>query len=295
VTGEPLETWVPPEVDPTEPSVARIYDYLLGGGHNLRSDRAVAKKLLAVQPNVVDIARRNRAFLQRVVRFMVDEGIEQFLDLGSGIPTVGNVHEIAQRIAPGARVVYVDYERVAVAHSQLILDGNDDADIVFADVTRPDDVLNAPATRDLLDLHRPIGLLAVTLGHYIPPSAHPAAVFARYRDATAPGSFLALTHLTDDFDAVHGDEIVATMRSTRDNVFPRSRAEVLDLFAGYELVEPGLVTTSQWRPDESQPATVNPEDDGLYAAVGRRPLRVGRPWHEFDRLIITAEPQVNET
>jgi hypothetical protein len=270
VNGGPHATWVPPDVDPTEPSAARVYDYLLGGGHNLRSDRAVARKLLAVQPNVVDIAWRNRAFLQRVVRFMVDEGVRQFLDLGSGIPTVGNVHEIAQRTAPGAKVVYVDHERVAVAHSQLLLEGNDDADIVCADVTHPDDVLDAPATRELLDFDRPIGLLAVTIGHYLPPAAEPVAMFASYRDSMAPGSFLALSHLTDDFDAVHGDEIVATMRSTRDNVYPRSRADVLDLFTGYDLVEPGLVTTSTWRPDECTTAAVDPGNDGLYAGVGRR-------------------------
>lgn len=267
---EEAAVWVPPEVDLQKPSVARIYDHLLGGAHNFEVDRAIAAKLLAIQPNVQDIARRNRAFLQRVVRFLVAQGVRQFLDLGSGIPTVGNVHEVAQAAAPGTRVVYVDYEEVAVAHSELLLRDNPDADIIFADVTRTEDVLTAPTTLRLLDFSQPVGILAVTLGHYIPPSADPFGMFARYRDAVPAGSYLALTHLTNDFDAVHGEEIIETMRSTRDNVFPRTRAEVLSLFSGFELVEPGLVTTSQWRPDAGMTTAVDPEDDGLYAAVGKR-------------------------
>lgn len=270
VTDEATAVWVPAEVDLRQPSVARIYDYLLGGAHNFEVDREVAKKLLIVQPNARDIARRNRAFLQRVVRFLVGEGVRQFLDLGSGIPTVGNVHEVAQQLAPGTRVVYADYERVAVAHSQLLLDGNDDADIVCADVTQTKDVLTAPATTRLLDFSQPIGILAITLGHYISPAADPVGMFATYRDAVTPGSYLALTHLTNDFDSVHGEEIIEMFRSTRDNVFPRSRAEVMELFTGFELVEPGMVTTSHWRPEPGVTTALDPEDDGLYAAVGKR-------------------------
>ena len=264
-----VESWVPAEVDPNVPSVARIYDFLLGGAHNFDVDRQMVTKLLAVQPNVRKIALRNRAFLRRAVRFLVDSGIRQFLDLGSGIPTVGNVHEIAQAVAPRSRVVYVDYEAVAVAHSQLILRDNDHADIVCADVTQPADVLQAPATRRLLDFDEPMGILAVTLGHYLPPQSRPVEVFAQYRDAIAPGSYLALTHLTDDFESVNGAEIVETMRATRDNVFPRTRDEVLAMFDGFELVEPGLTTTSQWRP-ESGITVIDPAEDGLYAGVARR-------------------------
>jgi SAM-dependent methyltransferase len=271
MTEDVAQSWVPPDVDVQRPSVARIYDFLLGGAHNFKADREIVTKLLAVQPNVRDIARRNRAFLQRVVRYLVDQGVRQFLDLGSGIPTVGNVHEIAQAAAPGTRVVYVDYEQVAVAHSELLLAHIDDADVVHADVTSTDDVLNAPATRELLDFTRPIGILAVTLGHYIAPESDPVGMFARYRDAVPSGSCLAITHLTDDFASVHGEQIVETMRSTRDNVYPRTRAEVMELFTGFELVPPGLVTTSRWHPEPGVTATVDPEEDGLYAAVGRKP------------------------
>jgi len=264
------ETLVPPGIDPNVPSVARVYDYLLGGGHNFAADRALAEKIKAVQPGVVRIAQRNRAFLRRAVLFMLEAGVRQFLDLGSGIPTVGNVHEIAQAAAPDTRVVYVDYEPVAVAHSQLLLAGNDNADIVDADVTRPDDVFDAAPTRRLLDFDQPIGLLAITVAHYIAPEADPAGLFARYRDATPPGSYLALTHLTDDFANICGEQIVSTMRSSRDNVFPRTRDEVLALFTGYELVEPGLVTTSNWRPGNRLADAYDTEEDGLYAGVGRR-------------------------
>jgi hypothetical protein len=268
------DPWVPADVDTDLPSVARIYDFLLGGGHNFAVDRAIAERLLAVQPNVRDIATRNRAFMRRAVRFMVREGISQFLDLGSGIPTVGNVHEVAQQVSPDARVVYVDYEDVAVAHSELLLQDNDRAAIVRADVSRPHDVLSSPITQRLLNFDEPVGLLAITVGHYLPPACDPAGVFARYRDALAPGSYLVLTHFTDDFDAVQGDEIIETMKSTRDNVFPRSRAEVLALFGDFELVDPGLVTTTTWRPDTITAAPADDrqhQEDGLYAGVARKP------------------------
>ncbi|SES28914.1 S-adenosyl methyltransferase [Lentzea xinjiangensis] len=257
-------------VDPNIASAARAYDFLLGGGHNFAADRELAERIKAVQPGVQRIAQQNRAFLRRAVLFMLDAGVRQFLDLGSGIPTVGNVHEIAQDAVPDARVVYVDYEPVAVAHSELLLADNDNADIVDADITRPDDVLDAEPTRRLLDFGQPVGLLAITIGHYIPPGADPAGLFARYRDALAPGSYLALTHLTDDFTAIRGEQIIRTMKSSRDNVFPRTREEVLQLFTGYELVEPGLVTTSSWRPGGGLADVHDTGQDGLYAGVGRR-------------------------
>ncbi|KOV84811.1 hypothetical protein ADL03_15425 [Nocardia sp. NRRL S-836] len=261
---------MPREVNPDIPSAARVYDHLLGGGHNFAVDRQLAEELKAAQPGVVRIARENRAFLRRAVLFMINAGVRQFLDLGSGIPTVGNVHEIAQAAAPGARVVYVDHEPIAVAHSRLLLADNTNADIVDADITRPEDVLAAEQTRRLLDFDQPVGLLAVTIGHYIAPEADPVGVFARYRDALAPGSFLGLTHLTDDFTAIRGEQIVSTMKSSRDSIFPRTREEVLALFTGYQLVEPGLVTTSTWRPGSGLAGAGHSEQDGLYAGVGRR-------------------------
>jgi hypothetical protein len=267
MTGAEEANWIPDEVDQSTPSAARIYDYLLGGEHNFAADRNVAARLEAIQPNVGAIARYNRAFLRRAVHFMLRQGIRQFLDLGSGIPTVGNVHEVAQNVDPTARIVYVDYEPVAIAHSSLLLEGNPYASAVQADVTKPAAVLKSAPVRKLLDLTQPVGLLAVTVGHYLAPESDIYAVFAAYRDALVPGSYIALTHLTNDFTALRDPRVAETMRSTADHIYPRSRDEVLRLFDGFDLVEPGLTTTANWRPD-SVAVAVDPEDDGLYAGVG---------------------------
>src|SRR5439155_21352523 len=160
-----LRSWVPDGLDLDRPSAARIYDYLLGGGHNFAHDRELAERFLIAQPYAREIARLNRAFLRRVVLHMIDAGVYQFLDLGSGIPTVGNVHEIAQKAEPDARVVYVDYEDVAVAHSELMLEDNDRATIVQADLTDPPAVLEHPEAQKLLDLNQPVGLLMVGVFH----------------------------------------------------------------------------------------------------------------------------------
>ncbi|MCR6482048.1 SAM-dependent methyltransferase [Amycolatopsis sp. OK19-0408] len=256
--------WIPAGADISRPSAARIYDFLLGGAHNLAADRAVAQQLEAIQPQVATVARRNRAFLRRVVRFMLEQGVRQFLDLGSGIPTVGNVHEVAQDVDREAKVVYVDYEPVAVAHSLMLLKGNSHAAALEADATDTEAVLGADVTKRLLDLDKPVGLLAITLGHYLPDVSE---IFKHYRDALAPGSYLALTHLTNDFAVLNDPKIAETMRQTQDHILPRTEAEVLALFDGFDLVEPGLTTSANWRPDRLA-AVVDPEEDGLYAGVG---------------------------
>jgi len=260
-------SWIPTSLDLEKPSSARMYDYLLGGNHNFAVDRALAEQVLTAQPQVRQLALTNRAFLRRSVLFMMANGVRQFLDLGSGIPTVGNVHEIAQQTDPTTRVVYVDNEHVAVAHSQLMLEGNDNAAVVHADITKPGLVLNDPATKELIDFERPVGLLAFTIGHYVLEDA--VEVFAAYEDVCPPGSYLALSHLTDDFTSFDGDEITEFMKRSQNNVRPRTRAEVLELFRDWELVEPGLVTPSQWRPDGAV-NTANSKDDGVYAGVARK-------------------------
>jgi len=245
-----------------------MYDYLLGGNHNFAVDRALAEQVLAAQPQVRRTALANRAFLRRTVLFMMENGVRQFLDLGSGIPTVGNVHEIAQEADPTARVVYVDSERVAVSHSRLMLEGNDNAAVVHADITRPALVLDDPVTKELIDFDQPVGILAFTIGHYVLEDA--VGVFGAYQDACAPGSHLALSHLTNDFTTFDGDEITEFMKRSQNNVKPRTRAEVLELFRDWELVEPGLVTTSQWRPEQESDVSANIEDDGVHAGVARK-------------------------
>lgn len=261
--------WIQDDAAQVKPSAARVYDYLLGGAHNFAVDRELAKQLLAIHPNGAAVARRSRAFMRRGVQFMVDRGIRQFLDLGSGIPALGNVHEIAQKADPRCRIVYVDYNDVAAAYGDSLLEGNDNATMLQVDVTQPDLVLNAPQTRDLINFDEPLGLLAVTLFHYVAPSQDPAGVLRRYREAMAVGSYLAISHAASDFEVVPIEEAAKEMcRASADNVFARSRAEVLALFDGFELVEPGLVTTSTWRPDWPGDVSANPEEDALYAGVG---------------------------
>ncbi|WP_436492002.1 SAM-dependent methyltransferase [Actinokineospora sp. HUAS TT18] len=263
-------TWVPDGIDLDRPSAARLYDYLLGGGHNFAHDRELAERFLKAQPNARQIARHNRSFLRRSVLFMIDQGVRQFLDLGSGIPTVGNVHEIAHAADPESRVVYVDYEEVAFAHSHLMLTDVPNATIVQADLTVPDAVLDAPETRKLLDFDQPIGLIMAGVFHFVPPEKDPAGIVARYRDATVSGSWLAFSQFTRDLMPEEMDRIVEVMKSSRDPMFPRSRAEIETLFAGYELVEPGIVPTALWHPDAGLDDGDDPDRAGILAGVGRK-------------------------
>jgi hypothetical protein len=264
--------WIPEHLDPARPSPARIYDYALGGGHNLASDRAVFDQLLKIQPNSRQIAWNTRAFMRRSVLFMIGLGIRQFLDLGSGIPTVGNVHEIARKADPECRVVYVDLEDVAVAHSRMMLEDDPRAAIVDADITRPDDVLQAPETVRLLDFSRPIGLLAVSVAHFVPAEVDIEGVFARYRDAIPPGSAMAVSHFTSDFEEVRAKEMVETVQASAHNTAClRTHAEIRRLFGDFELVRPGLVPPSTWRPETTPPPSAIPEQDGIWAGVATKP------------------------
>src|SRR5215470_9279763 len=189
-TGVDRPAWVTEDIDLDRPSIARVYDFFLGGSHNFAVDRAMAEQLLTLAPDVAEIMRANRAFLRRAVRFMVGEGINQFLDIGSGIPTVGNVHEVAQAADPDARVVYVDIDPVAYAHSRAMLKGNDKVVIVRADLREPDVILGSPEVAQLLDLSRPVGLLIVSVLHFIEDSLEPQPAVARLREAMPSGSFL---------------------------------------------------------------------------------------------------------
>jgi SAM-dependent methyltransferase len=261
-------SWVPEGVDTGLPSAARLYDYLLGGGHNFAADRALGEKFLKAQPNARTIARLNRAFLRRAVLFMMDNGVRQFLDLGSGIPTVGNVHEIAQKADPQARVVYVDFEDVAVAHSQLILESNNNATVVHADMTDPNAVLSAPETRRLLDFNEPIGLLTVGVFHFVFPEQDPVGVVAAYRDAVVPGSHLAISQFTQDLQPEEMAGVVEVMKKSMNPMYPRTNAEIVELFNGFDIVEPGVVPLPLWHPEGS--LDDDPNTAGILAGVGRK-------------------------
>ena len=257
--------WVPEGVNVAVPSAARVYDYLLGGGHNFPADRAVGEKVLSVLPNGRQVARSNRAFLARAVRYMIDNGIRQFLDLGSGIPTVGNVHEVAQHADPESRVVYVDYEPVAVAHSELMLKGNDRAAVIQADMCHADEVLAADEVRRLIDFSQPVGLLTVAVFHFVPDDRDPAGILAQYRDRLPSGSLVALSHLTADQFPGEMAAVVEAMRNSRDPMYFRTYDEVAAMFDGLDVVEPGVVSAQKWHPEPG--ADISQE--GVYAGVGR--------------------------
>jgi S-adenosyl methyltransferase len=258
-------------IDPSVPSAARMYDFYLGGMHNFIADRDAAAQVIDAIPEVPLIARANRAFLGRAVRFLVASGIRQFLDIGSGIPTAGNVHEIAQGADPAVRVVYVDLDPVAVSHARQLLHDNDRATALLGDLRRPSDLLRAlRATPGGLDLRHPVGLLLVSMLHFVPGDDAYAAVGA-LRDALAPGSYLAITHGgTEAFDQEAANRVQGVYRNTPTPGGLRSRAEVTRFFDGLELVPPGLVWVTEWRPDDRAPA-VDPGRIGMFAAVGRKP------------------------
>ncbi|WP_043728419.1 SAM-dependent methyltransferase [Kutzneria sp. 744] len=239
-------------VDVSRPNPARMYDYYLGGAHNFAVDREAADRVLAILPETREFAIRNREFLQRVVRFLAaDAGITQFLDLGSGIPTVGNVHEVAQAVDPGNRVVYVDHEPVAVAQSQRLLAGNPYAAVIQADVRDHDSVLSHPETLRLLDFSQPLAVLMLQVLPFIPDSDDPGRVVASYRDACVSGSYLALAHsLSFDYWPGAVAEAVDMYTKSTHPLNLRSPDQVAAFFAGYDVVDPGVVFTAVWRPEK---------------------------------------------
>ena len=244
-------SWAPDGVDINQPSSSRIYDYLLGGSHNFAADRAVAEQIVALEPRTTQIVHANRAFLRRAVSMVAGAGVEQFLDIGSGVPTVGNVHEIAQKINPAARVVYVDLDPVAVAHARAILADNDRAGAIQADLRQPDTILGDPTVRELLDFSRPVGVLMVSMLHFIPDADDPHALIANVRDAVTAGSHLVISHLTWPTQASAGmsqarEEYTRAVSALR----MRSPEEIAELFDGLMMVPPGLVNLVDWRPEQ---------------------------------------------
>jgi hypothetical protein len=264
--------WSPAEIDVTQASAARMYDYNLGGSHNFGIDRQVADRVTQAMPDFPKIQRANRAFLRRAVTFLVDSGIRQFLDLGSGIPTVGNVHEIAQRSAPESRVDYVDIDPVAVIHSDAILADNDRAAAIRADVRDAAGILTNATVQNMIDFTRPVAVLMVTVLHFIPDEDNPLEIVRTFRDAMCPGSHLVLSHGTTEGGT--RDEIRAGVRAGRDNrvnVTMRRREEVVRMFEGFDILDPGVVFTPQWRPDSPNDVLSDqPDRAAVYAAVGRK-------------------------
>ena len=263
-----LPDWVPATMDVTKPSPARMYDYYLGGTHNFEVDRDAAERAIAAMPHTIQGARGNRDFLRRAVRLLVDSGIRQLLDLGSGITTVGNVHEVAQRRDPTTRVVYVDIDPVAVAHSNAILRGNPLATVVQADMRDVDAVLGHRVVRDLIDFSEPVGLIMASVLHFVPDTSRPAEIVAGYREAVPAGSHLALSHIgaeePDNRTSMLAD-FKAVYQNTTNPVVLRTRPQIETFFDGFDLLEPGVALVHQWRPDADQevPAKLPPGYGGV--------------------------------
>ncbi len=258
------------------PNPARIYDYFLGGKDNFPADREVAEQVVAIAPVARDIVEDNRAFLRRAVRLLAGEaGIRQFIDLGSGLPTQGNVHEIAQAAAPDARVVYVDNDAMVVTHSRALLAGDNTA-AIEADLRDPDSVMRHPEVRELIDFDQPIALLLMAILHFVPDEEDPYGIVARFRDALPAGSYLALSHGTRDIPArtdmspeamaEMGTKVERLYQLTTASLVTRTRAQVERFFDGFDLLDPGLVEIQLWRPDEADALLPG----GFYGGVGRK-------------------------
>jgi hypothetical protein len=269
-TNEP--DLVPPGVDTRRANPARVYDYWLGGTHNFLADQDVGRAVIATDPNTAAVIRANRSFLGRAVRFLAAAGIRQFLDIGSGIPTQGNVHEIALQAAPGSRVVYADMDPVAVAHSRAILAGNDNAVIIGADAREPEKILADADTRSLIDFGEPVGLLLSAVLHFIADDDDPWRITSVLRDAIPPGSYLVVSHITSAGDPAKTEAIekVYTRGVSTGGRF-RSRDEILRFFGGFELMEPGLVYVPEWRPDSPGDVPADPSQFWVLGGVARKP------------------------
>lgn len=268
---------LPPGVDPSLPSPARVYDFLLGGTENLEVDRQTVQHLLQLEPDLPDGAWANRGFLQRATRWMAEAGIDQFIDIGAGLPTRNNTHDAARAVLPDARVVYVDNDPMAVTHGRKLLADVPNVVYVENDFHDVEGVLRDSAVADLIDLERPVGLLAVALLHFVPDAAQPRELLWRYLDAVPSGSYLAISHATADYQSEQKvNEAKRIYAEASDRIRLRSRAEVSDLFQGLELVSPyegaapAVTWVSLWGAEDPEAAD---SDGGRlgYAGVARKP------------------------
>ena len=258
----------PAGVDVTRPAPARIYDYMLRGSNHFETDVAAAPRILTAVPEIRDCAWSNRGFHQRAAKWIAEQGVRQFIDIGSGLPTAGNTHEIARQVIPDARVVYIDNDPMVLTHGSALLATDEDTAVATADMRHPEEVLGHPQTTRLIDFTRPVGVLLIAMIHFIDLADRPR-IMGRLLGALPPGSHVTATHVTTDG---HLAEAVAQIErvyaTTPTPIHFRGRAEVARFFDGLELADPGLVTIDAWRPDPDDPAP--PATRWLYGAVGRK-------------------------
>jgi hypothetical protein len=263
-----------PEIDTSRPHPARIYDYLIGGKDNFAADRETAERVLETSPHSRTGARENRAFLGRAVRYLAaDAGLRQFLDIGAGLPAGDNVHEVAQRVAPESRVLYVDNDPLVLAHARALLRGVPEGrtGYIHADLRNPEAILNDPVTRDVLDFSQPIALVLAAVLHFIPDSDNPAEIIATLMGALPSGSYLVASQVSAEHNRSGGAESARTYQSSGMSAAPRDADDFARLaFGGLDLVDPGVVLVSDWRREAPGLAPL-PHEVNCYGGVARKP------------------------
>jgi S-adenosyl methyltransferase len=266
---------LPSEIDITRPHPARMYDYFLGGKNHFAADRETAETVLAAAPTTVVGARENRAFLGRAVRYLVAEaGVRQFLDIGTGLPTTNNVHDVAQAAEPTVRVVYADNDPLVLAHARALLTSSREGRTAYiqADLRDPAAILGSPVVREVLDFSQPIALMTVAVLHFIQDESKPAAILATLLDALPSGSYLTASHVTGEHLPTGAAATTRTYRSSGVPLQVRDSDEFARLaFDGLDLVPPGVVLVSEWRPDTTGPRPA-PSEVNVYGGVARKPL-----------------------
>jgi len=258
-----------PDFDTSVPHIARVYDYWLGGKDNFAADRELGERTLAAYPNLVFSVRANRAFLARTVRFLAAEmGIRQFLDIGTGIPTANNTHEVAQRVAPDSRVVYVDNDPIVLSHAKALLKSTPQGACAYldADLRDPGTILARAA--GTLDFSQPVAVMLIAVMHFVGDDTEASAIIRKLTGSCVPGSFVAISHAASDIDADQQTEMVRRLnQSVAEKATLRDHAGVARLFEGLALVEPGVVRVTQWRPDSDLQAA---SPTGLWGGVARK-------------------------
>ena len=265
---------LPPEIDTSRPHAARMYDYYLGGKNHFAADRETADKVIAAMPGVRTGPRENRAFLGRAVRYLAAEaGIRQFLDIGTGLPATNSVHEVAQAVAPDARVVYVDNDPLVLVHARALLTSAPEGHTAYiqADLRDPGEILSSPVVRSVLDFSKPIALMLVAVLHFVGDEHKPAQLVAALRDALPPGSFLVASHVTAEHTRAGSAAGQRAYRGGGVSMRPRDSDEFAQIaFAGLELVPPGIVLVSEWGRSDSGPLPPANEVNA-YCGVARKP------------------------
>ena len=265
---------VKPRIDTAKPHAARVYDFYLGGKDHFAADRETGQALMRVVPTIRAAARENRAFLGRAVRFLVAEaGIRQFLDIGTGLPSANNVHEVAQGLVPSCRVVYVDNDPIVLAHARALLTSSPEGKTAYihADLREPEKILADPVTTATLDFSQPIALMLVAVLHFVPDEAQPRRIVGTLLDALPPGSYLAASHVTPEHDPEGVGGLERTYQASGLPAQARVTEDFAELaFRGLELVDPGLTLVSEWRPGGAGPRPM-PREVSAYGGVARKP------------------------